>query len=194
MEHKKLIAVKREKPLISSYLDNKNKNPYVSDLNRANFFYANFVTKVEIERATVFKIRFQQGFGSELRGHHFVVAMQTSKESNQLVTIIPLSSVKETKQYNKKSTIFIGEVSGIPNTKQSVALVNQIRTIDKIRLFGDRALATFVDMVCDEIDKYKGEFEIQEKEIYGLTKEQFEKILDAIDNYLLIGSVKRKYY
>lgn len=194
MEHKKLIAVKREKPLISSYLDNKNKNPYVSDLNRANFFYANFVTKVEIERATVFKIRFQQGFGSELRGHHFVVAMQTSKESNQLVTIIPLSSVKETKQYNKKSTIFIGEVSGIPNTKQSVALVNQIRTIDKIRLFGDRALATFVDMVCDEIDKYKGEFEIQEKEIYRLTKEQFEKILDAIDNYLLIGSVKRKYY
>ena len=193
MEHKKLIAVKREKPLISSYLDNKNKNPYVSDLNRANFFYANFVTKVEIERATVFKIRFQQGFGSELRGHHFVVAMQTSKESNQLVTIIPLSSVKETKQYNKKSTIFIGEVSGIPNTKQSVALVNQIRTIDKIRLFGDRALATFVDMVCDEIDKYKGEFEIQEKEIYRLTKEQFEKILDAIDNYLLIGSVKRKY-
>ena len=194
MEHKKLIAVKREKPLISSYLDNKNKNPYVSDLNRANFFYANFVTKVEIERATVFKIRFQQGFGSELRGHHFVVAMQTSKESNQLVTIIPLSSVKETKQYNKKSTIFIGEVSGIPNTKQSVALVNQIRTIDKIRLFGDRALATFVDMVCDEIDKYKGEFEIQEKEIYRLTKEQFEIILDAIDNYLLIGSVKRKYY
>ena len=194
MEHKKLIAVKREKPLVSSYLDNKNKNPYVSDLNRANFFYANFVTKVEIERATVFKIRFQQGFGSELRGHHFVVAMQTSKESNQLVTIIPLSSVKETKQYNKKSTIFIGEVSGIPNTKQSVALVNQIRTIDKIRLFGDRALATFVDMVCDEIDKYKGEFEIQEKEIYRLTKEQFEKILDAIDNYLLIGSVKRKYY
>ena len=194
MEHKKLIAVKREKPLISSYLDNKNKNPYVSDLNRANFFYANFVTKVEIERATVFKIRFQQRFGSELRGHHFVVAMQTSKESNQLVTIIPLSSVKETKQYNKKSTIFIGEVSGIPNTKQSVALVNQIRTIDKIRLFGDRALATFVDMVCDEIDKYKGEFEIQEKEIYRLTKEQFEKILDAIDNYLLIGSVKRKYY
>ena len=194
MEHKKLIAVKREKPLISSYLDNKNKNPYVSDLNRANFFYANFVTKVEIERATVFKIRFQQGFGSELRGHHFVVAMQTSKESNQLVTIIPLSSVKETKQYNKKSTILIGEVSGIPNTKQSVALVNQIRTIDKIRLFGDRALATFVDMVCDEIDKYKGEFEIQEKEIYRLTKEQFEKILDAIDNYLLIGSVKRKYY
>ena len=158
MEHKKLIAVKREKPLISSYLDNKNKNPYVSDLNRANFFYANFVTKVEIERATVFKIRFQQGFGSELRGHHFVVAMQTSKENNQLVTIIPLSSVKETKQYNKKITIFIGEVSGIPNTKQSVALVNQIRTIDKIRLFGDRALATFVDMVCDEIDKYKGEF------------------------------------
>ena len=194
MEHKKLIAVKREKPLISSYLDNKNKNPYVSDLNRANFFYANFVTKVEIERATVFKIRFQQGFGSELRGHHFVVAMQTSKENNQLVTIIPLSSVKETKQYNKKSTILIGEVSGIPNTKQSVALVNQIRTIDKIRLFGDRALATFVDMVCDEIDKYKGEFEIQEKEIYRLTKEQFEKILDAIDNYLLIGSVKRKYY
>ena len=194
MEHKKLIAVKREKPLVSSYLDNKNKNPYVSDLNRANFFYANFVTKVEIERATVFKIRFQQGFGSELRGHHFVVAMQTSKENNQLVTIIPLSSVKETKQYNKKSTIFIGEVYGIPNTKQSVALVNQIRTIDKIRLFGDRALATFVDMVCDEIDKYKGEFEIQEKEIYRLTKEQFEKILDAIDNYLLIGSVKRKYY
>lgn len=193
MIHKKLVAVKRPRPIFSSFLDNNNKNQFVSDLNRAIFYYKNFTTKIRIERSEVFKVRFTQGYGSELRGFHFAVAMQTSNELNQLITIVPLTSLKESKEYNQKSTIFIGEIPEIPNSKQSVAMVNQIRTIDKIRLFGEKALANFVDDVIDNINEIDGEIEIQEKQIYRLTKEQYDKILHAVNNYLFVGAVERKH-
>ena len=192
MERKKLIAVKRPQPLFTSYLENQNRSNYVSDINRAICFYNHFTTKVELQRSEVFKIRFDQGFGSELRGHHFVVAMQTSRENNQTVTIVPLTSLKKARQYNSKSTIYIGEIPEIPNEKESVALINQLRTIDKMRLFGDKALNVFINDVCENLDTLQGEFEIQSKEIYRLTKEQFDKILHAVNNYLFVGSVERK--
>ena len=87
--------------------------------------------------------------------------MQTSRENNQTVTIVPLSSYKESRQYNKRSTIEIGDVAEIPGSKQSVALVNQIRAIDKMRLIGEKALGNFVDKVCEKLNEIDGEFEIQ---------------------------------
>ncbi len=45
MESKKLIAVKREEPLSSSFIDNKNNNQFVSDINRGIFFNNHFTTK-----------------------------------------------------------------------------------------------------------------------------------------------------
>ena len=192
MDNKKLIAVKREEPLFSSYIDNKNNNQFVSDINRGIFFNNHFTTKIAIERGEVFKVRFQQGYGSEIRGQHFVVAMQTSRENNQMITIVPLSSLKESREYNSKSTIRLGEIPEIPNCKESVALVNQIRTIDKMRLFGDKALANFVNDACNHIEDFTGEYEVQLKQIYRLTKEQYDKILHAVNNYLFVGSVERR--
>ena len=191
MENKTISVVKRQRPLIYSYLDNENRNEYVSAINRAIFFYRYFTTKIDVKRCDVFKVRFDQGFGSELRGYHFVVAMQSSREINQTVTIIPLSSVKEAKQYNPKSTINIGIIEGIPGNKETVALINQIRTIDKMRLIGDKALEHFVEQHCEQIDRANGEFYIQNKEIYRLTEDQYKKILYAINNYLFVGSVER---
>ena len=193
MEGKYIIAVKREKPIFNSYLDNENKNEYVSGINRSIFYYNNFTTKIDIKRCEVFKIRFDQGFGSELNGYHFVVAMQSSKETNQTITVVPLSSLKEAKNYNKKSTIYIGEIPEMPNGKEAVALINQIRTIDKIRLIGAKALDNFVDKVCEQIKDFTGEKYIQYKEIYRLTEEQYKKILYAVNNYLFVGSVERKH-
>ena len=192
MEGKYIIAVKREKPIFNSYLDNENKNEYVSGINRSIFYYNNFTTKIDIKRCEVFKIRFDQGFGSELNGYHFVVAMQSSREINQTVTIIPLSSFKEAKQYNPKSTINIGTVEGIPGDKGTVALINQIRTIDKVRLIGEKALEYFVEQHCEQIDRVNGEFYIQNKEVYRLSEEQYKMILHAINNYLFVGSVERR--
>ena len=193
MDNKTISAVKRQRPLIYSYLDNENRNEYVSAINRSIFFYRYFTTKIDVKRCDVFKIRFDQGFGSELRGYHFVVAMQSSREINQTVTVIPLSSVKEARQYNPKSTINIGTIEGIPDNKETIALINQIRTIDKVRLIGEKALENFVEQYCEQIERINGEFYIQNKEIYRLTDEQYQKILHTINNYLFVGSVERHH-
>ena len=192
MENKAIVAVKRERALFNSYLDNENRNEYVSAINRSIFYYNNFMTKIDIQRCEVFKVRFDQGFGSELKGYHFVVAMQSSREANQTVTIVPLTSLKEAKNYNQKSTIYIGEIPEMPNGKEAIALINQIRTIDKIRLIGNKALDAFVEKVCDNINQFNGQYYVQNKEIYRLSKEQYDKILHAVNNYLFVGAVERK--
>ena len=192
MENKAIVAVKRERALFNSYLDNENRNEYVSAINRSIFYYNHFMTKIDIQRCEVFKVRFDQGFGSELKGYHFVVAMQSSRETNQTVTIVPLSSVKEAKNYNQKSTIYVGEIPEMPNGKEAIALINQIRTIDKIRLIGNKALDVFVEKVCENINSFNGQYYVQNKEIYRLTDEQYQKILHAVNNYLFVGAVERK--
>ena len=192
MENKSIVAVKRERTLFNSYLDNENRNEYVSGINRSIFYYNNFMTKIDIQRCEVFKVRFDQGFGSELKGYHFVVAMQSSRETNQTVTIVPLTSLKEVKHYNEKSTIYVGEIPEMPNGKEAIALINQIRTIDKIRLIGNKALDAFVEKVCDNISQFNGQYYVQNKEVYRLSKEQYDKILHAVNNYLFVGAVERK--
>ena len=192
MENKSIVAVKRERTLFNSYLDNENRNEYVSGINRSIFYYNNFMTKIDIQRCEVFKVRFDQGFGSELKGYHFVVAMQSSRETNQTVTIVPLTSLKEVKHYNEKSTIYVGEIPEMPNGKEAIALINQIRTIDKIRLIGNKALDAFVEKVCDNVSQFNGQYYVQNKEVYRLSKEQYDKILHAVNNYLFVGAVERK--
>ena len=192
MEIKNLIAVKRVRPLLCSYIENPDYNAYVNSINFSIKFYRYFTTKIEIQRCDVFKVRFDQGFGSELRGYHYVVSMQSSRENNQTVTIVPLSSFKEVKRYNSRSTVFIGEIEDLPNSKGSVALINQIRTIDKMRLYGENAISQFIGKFGNKIKELPEESLIQPKKIYRLTKEQYNKILHAVNNYLFYGAVERK--
>ena len=44
----------------------------------------------------------------------------------------------------------------------------------------------------ENLEDYNGEFLLQDKQIYRLTKEQYDKILHAVNNYLFVGSVERR--
>ena len=102
---------------------------------------------------------------------------------------MPLHSAKEGKELNPASEIFIGQIPGITNGKDAVAMINQIRAIDKRRLFDREEISNFNQYAKNKDIKDYDEITAQHKFIYRLTDEQFEKIHIAVQQFLYNGFI-----
>ena len=91
-----LKVVKRRIPQkCGAYLKGDAARRHVNAINRGMFLYRNFDTRFELKRGEVFLAYFEYTCGCEIDGPHFVVALQTSSPLNQIVTVVPLSSLKK---------------------------------------------------------------------------------------------------
>ena len=97
----------------------------------------------------------QQGEGStEFFGKHYAVAMNYSDIKCNTVLIVPLSSKKDN-FINKIGAIDIGRIFS-SDKKKSIALVNQLRCIDKDKIVRKCDLQIGLnqfDMIIDELYK-----------------------------------------
>ena len=187
---KELQITKRRIPMLHDYLKGDNARKYVNAINRMIYFYRNFETRFEIKKGDVFVVGFEFSCGNEINGSHYVAALLDSSPISQVITIVPLHSAKEGKPINPASQVLIGEIPGIANGKQAVAIINQVRTIDKRRLFDKAAIEHFNRYVASqEIGDYE-EICAQHKYIYRLTNEQYKKIHDAVKQYVYNGYIK----
>lgn len=190
VQRKELIITKRRIPLLKDYLKSQNARRHVNAINRMIYFYRNYETRFEIKRGDVFVVGFEFECGNELNGSHFVVALLDSSPISQLVTIVPLHSAKMDKELNPASEIYIGEIPGVTNTKRAVAIINQIRTIDKRRMFDKAAIEHFNQYSQSEHYVDYAEITAQHKFIFRLTEEQYKKIHIAVQQYVFNGYIK----
>ena len=190
VERKELKITKRRIPLLRDYLKSDNARKYVTAINRMIYFYRFFETRYEIKRGDVFIVNFEFECGNELNGAHFVVALLDSSPLSQLVTIVPLHSAKMDKELNPASEVYIGEIPGVTNAKKAVAIINQIRTIDKRRMFDKVAIEHFNQYSQSEHYVNYELITAQHKFIYRLTEEQFGKIHAAVLQYVFNGYIK----
>ena len=187
----RLTVAKRRVPQnCGDYLRGDAAKKHVNQINRHIFLYRYFDTRFELKRGDVFLAYFEYTCGCEVDGPHFVVALQTSGELNQLVTVVPLSSYKNDRELNPASELFIGKIPGVANGKETIAIINQIKTIDKRRLYDKAAVEHFNNYAkFNEIQSYQL-LPMQRKYIYRLTDEQFDKIKHAILDYLTTGYIR----
>ncbi len=101
--------------------------------------------------------------GSEFGGEHFGVVVSDSKKNNPGINIIPLTSYKDefegvdlsglTEEDIEKSinnnSVYLGNLPGI-NEKLSIALVNQMQYISKIRVKSPKSAKQKVEKISDE--------------------------------------------
>ena len=191
VEKRELVISKRRIPILREYLKGNNARKYVNAINRMIYFYRNFETRVEIKKGEVFVVGFEFECGNELNSSHFCVALQDSSRLNQVVVIVPLHSAKDGKELNPASEVFIGPIPGVSNEKDAVAIINQIRVIDKRRLF-DKAAVEHLDRFTQdhEIKEYQ-ELVGQHKYIYRLSDEQYKKLHTAVQQYVYNGYIKQ---
>lgn len=188
----KLKLVKRRVTLHKDFLYGKAVRRNAIEINRMVYLTKYFETKFEIERGDVFLAYFYHECGSELEGKHLVVAFQNSSELSQIITVVPLSSLKEGKAINPAGGILLGEIPGLPNGKQAVALVNHLRVIDKRRMIDKEAVEHFYNYCKTHNNPDYDEIVFQTKTIYRLTEEQYKKLHKAVSQYILNGYIEHQ--
>ena len=180
VEHREMAIVKRRIPILREFLRREAATKHINAINRMIYFYRNFDTRFPIDKGDVFFVNFEQACGNEINNPHFCVALLNSVALNQMVTIVPLHSAKEGRTPNPASEVFLGQIPGVTNGKDAIALINQTRTIDKRRLFNDEYVDRFERYVRDKnIPEYQMII-AQHKFIYRLSDEQFRKLHKAV--------------
>ena len=190
VEQIELSVIKRRIPINRDYLRGEHAKKHVNAINRMIFLYKFFDTRIEIKRGDVFLAYFEYQCGCEIEGPHFVVALQGSSLLNQVVTVVPLSSWKKDRELNPASEIYIGKIPGVANGKETIAIINQIKTIDKRRMFDKASVEHFNNYANTRPIGNYGEIRIQNKLIFRLTDEQYRRIQKAVIEYATNGYIK----
>lgn len=184
-----LQIIKRRVPMKHDFLKGEEARKHINTLNQLIYFYKYFETRFEIHRGDVFLARFEFECGHELTGNHYVVAILDSSKNNPLVTVVPIKSAKG-REVNPASDILLGDIEGFKNSNGSIAVINQVRTIDKSRLLDAVVLAHLNEFYKVEMLGEYTEINCQSKKHYRLTNEQFSKIHKAAQQYIFNGFIK----
>ena len=188
-EPSELKVIKRRVPLRHDYLKGDEARKHIVEINQLIYFYRYFETRLAIKKGDVFLARFGFECGNELNGNHYVVALLDSSPISQVVTVVPLKSAKG-KPLNPASDVMVGKIEKLNNAKDAIAVINQIRTIDKRRLFDAQTLAHLSGYMNSEMLGEYSELVVQSKRIYRLTDEQFAKIHKATEEYVYNGYIR----
>ena len=188
-ELSELKVIKRRVPLRHDYLKGKDAEKRIVEINQLIYFYRFFETRLAIKKGDVFLARFGYECGNELNGNHYVVALLDSNPINQVVTVVPLKSDKG-KPLNPASDVMVGKIEKLNNTKDAIAVINQIRTIDKRRLFDAETIAHLSRYMNGEMLGEYSELTMQTKHVYRLSDEQFKKIHKAAEEYVYNGYIR----
>lgn len=111
--------------------------------------YISFKSKFDPKRNIAYKagyvarVNFGQNIGSEQGGKRPAVILEDNNRSSPVVTVIPLSSLKDdvsVEDVEGKGNVYLGELSAYNNVfnqgkgTESIALLSQIRAISKMRI------------------------------------------------------------
>ncbi len=92
-----------------------------------------YTLSVDIKAWEIFEIDFGMNVGHEFSGRHYGVVIHDSPYYNPLITVIPIKTAK--KEINLNSDVLLNKIEGIRSSKKSIAVINQIQTVDKLRIF-----------------------------------------------------------
>lgn len=188
---RELKLQKRPNPLRKKF-DENNGGRGIDLASKIDYIYRNFTSKISINYGDVFLADFSQSVGNELRGVHFCMAISSSNERSQLVTVIPFHSAKEGKELNPASEVYVGQIPGETNGKEAIALINQIRTIDKIRMLDPENANNFHHYATSHNIEIGKEITAQHKFIYRLTNDQYQRIKSAMIGFLFYSYIRKE--
>lgn len=89
--------------------------------------------RLELKIGEVYEFDFGVNVNCEFSNRHYGVVLANSYENNPLVIVCPLKSNKY--GANPSSDINLGYIEGLVTDRESLAVVNQIRALDKMRIY-----------------------------------------------------------
>ena len=186
MEKEYLLDKERKNPIIINQEDRryaqnertKGQFDIIGWLIRQNE-YAKYAERskisFEVRAGEIYEVDFGVNVNAEFSYRHYALVLVDSNKYNPLVLVCPLKS--NNKGLNPASDISLGIIDDLDSDHESLAVINQIRTIDKLRIYRRPIIN------CDYDKKEK---------IYRLEKDKFKKVLYNTLDYLEYGELSDK--
>lgn len=92
-----------------------------------------YTPRLDLKVGEVYEFDFGVNVNCEFSNRHYGVVIANSYENNPLVIVCPLKSNRN--GANPSSDINLGFIEGLVTDRETLAVVNQIRSLDKMRLY-----------------------------------------------------------
>ena len=139
-------------------------------------FSEKYLLRYDLKRGEIYEFDWGLNVNAEFSNRHFGVVLADSDIFNPLVTVCPLKSKHG--ECNPKSDIDLGIIKELGTYNSTVAVINQVRTIDKLRIYLRRIIGIQSgSRIADENNE-------EEYTILRLENDKLNMILEAYSNYL----------
>ena len=139
-------------------------------------FSERYQLRYDLKRGEIYEFDWGLNVNAEFSNRHFGVVLVDSDAYNPLVTVCPLKSNHS--GINTKSDLDLGFIPELGTQNTTIAVVNQVRTIDKLRLYMKRAIGTKYEVnLSDAVNSTK-------ISIIRLTEDKLNKLTEAYKTYI----------
>ncbi len=101
-------------------------------------FSEKYSLRYNLKKGEIYEFDWGINVNAEFSNRHYGVVLADSNEYNPLVLVCPLKTNKV--GAHPKSDLDLGIIDGLPTNVPSIAVVNQIRALDKLRLYTRSAI------------------------------------------------------
>ncbi len=142
MSYSKLIRFKCDE---ANYLSEENKKKYTALNNLKQqlewvkrqleyiTYQEDYSPNLEMRVGDIYEFNWGVNVNCEFSNRHYGVVLVDSKANNPLVVVCPLKSNRH--GANPASDVNLGNISGIVTEHETLAVLNQIRSLDKLRIY-----------------------------------------------------------
>ena len=148
-------------------------------------FAEKYLLRYDLKQGEIYEFDWGLNVNAEFSNRHYGVVMVDSDVFNPLVTICPLKTNHGS--MSPKSDVDLGIIECLNTAKSTLAVVNQVRTIDKLRLYTKRIIGIKNDCLADSDSE-------EEYTIMRLESTKFQLIRNAYFDYLngKLGQTREK--
>lgn len=158
---------------IIGWLIRQNEYAKYSERNRTSF---------SVKAGEIYEVDFGINVNAEFSYRHYALVLADSNEQNPLVLVCPLKS--NNKGAHPASDLNLGIIHALDSDHESLAVINQIRTIDKLRIYR-RPIIRKTNAPNEKIT-------LENEEIYRLERNKFQKVLWKTMDYIEYGYFTQK--
>ncbi len=136
-------------------------------------FSQKYAIRMACRRGEIYEIDWGINLNAEFSNRHYGIVLMDSQENNPLVLICPLKTNKNGP--NKNSDIDLGVIKELNTDHKTLAVFNQIRTIDKIRIYKNRLIGFRDNTGLSE--------KVEQTSSYSVPKVSYKVVDDILDAY-----------
>ena len=111
-------------------------------------FAERFKLRYDLKKGEIYEIDWGLNVNAEFSSRHYGVVLVDSNPYNPLVLVCPLKTKHQ--DAHPRSDVDLGFVEGLNTTNDTLAVVNQIRTVDKLRIFTRNAIGLNIHRDTDD--------------------------------------------